>query len=139
MKLVYRGHAYEQSSVPVDLVESPVPVRYRGQSYQFSYPRHIPVPQPVLDLKYRGVEYHRNSAGVITPVEPRERRAALETPIFESVKAPVTQARKARLAEAARVHHETIRRRLQHRMDVARQKGDQVLLQQLEHEMQQIA
>lgn len=139
MKLVYRGHAYEQSSVPVDLVESPTPVRYRGQSYQFSYPRHIPVPQPVMELKYRGVEYRRNSEGVITPIEPAERRAAIDTPVFESMKAPVSQARKARLAEAARVHHETIRRHLQHRMDVARQKGDQALLQQLEHEMQQIA
>lgn len=139
MKLVYRGIAYERDPIAVDLVESPVLGQYRGQSFHFSYPRHIPVPQPALDLKYRGVAYHRDSQGVTTPIAPTARPEAAVRPVYTSGGAMISQSRKAKLAEAAKVHHETISRHLQHRLEVARQKGDQSLIQQLEHEMQQIA
>lgn len=137
MKLVYRGHAYESNPVGVDLVESSTVGLYRGQAYRFTYPRHIPVPQPALDLKYRGVAYHRDAQGIVTASVPAAPVKDTEQPAY--FRGEPTQSRKAKLAEAAKVHHETISRRLQHRLEVARQKGDQALIQQLEHEMQQIA
>jgi Domain of unknown function (DUF4278) len=137
MKLVYRGNTYESNPVAVDLVESSTVGHYRGQTYHLTYPRHIPVPQPALDLKYRGVAYHRDAQGNVTAVEPSARSQAASQPAYLVSEPSVS--RKAKLAEAAKIHHETISRRLQHRLEVARQKGDQTLIQQLEHEMQQIA
>lgn len=137
MKLVYRGNTYESNAVAVDLVESSTVGQYRGQTYRLTYPRHVPVPQPALDLKYRGVAYHRDTQGNVTSVVPSARPQTAVQPAYLVSEPSVS--RKAKLAEAAKVHHETISRRLQHRLEVARQKGDQNLIQQLEHEMQQIA
>lgn len=137
MKLVYRGNTYDSDPVAVDLVESATVGQYRGQTYRFTYPRHIPVPQTAADLKYRGVAYHRDAQGNVTSaVTPTPARQETQPAYFIS---EPSLSRKAKLAEAAKVHHETIRRHLQHRLEVARQKGDQTLIQQLEHEMQQIA
>jgi len=137
MKLVYRGNTYESGSVNVDLVESSTVGKYRGQSYHPTYPRHIPVQQPALDLKYRGVAYQRDAQGNVASVVPTARPQSTAQPAYLVSEPSVS--RKAKLAEAAKIHHETISRRLQHRLEVARQKGDQNLIQQLEYEMQQIA
>ncbi|MGL6136104.1 MAG: DUF4278 domain-containing protein, partial [Planktothrix sp.] len=57
MKLTYRGHQYESFLSPMDTVESELTGKYRGQSVQFHYPRHVPVPKTSHPLKYRGVSY----------------------------------------------------------------------------------
>lgn len=43
------------------------------------------------------------------------------------------------MGEVARIHQRNIERRLRHRLEVARQKGDQDLINQLEREMQYIS
>lgn len=138
MKLTYRGHSYNYEPAPVDLVESPLVGTYRGQAYSISYPRHIPVPQPVKALKYRGVEYTTTATGDVASVErvaqpqpalgPREVLAVNNQTVFQS--------RRSLLSEVGRVHRENILRHLQHRMEVARAKGDETLVHQLEREMQ---
>lgn len=137
MELVYRGNTYESNPVAVDLVESSTVGQYRGQTYRFTYPRHIPVKQRTLDLKYRGVAYHRDAQGNVTSAAPSARPQSEAQPAYLISEPSIS--RKAKLADAAKVHHETICRHLQHRLEVARQKGDQTLIQQLENEMQQIA
>ncbi|MBE9180729.1 DUF4278 domain-containing protein [Oculatella sp. LEGE 06141] len=133
MKLSYRGVKYDYEPTPVDLVESEVAGQYRGQAFKFGYLRHIPVPQPILNLTYRGVAYRTTALGSTEAIEPAVRsKAAVPAYIH-----PVVRSQHAVLSEVARIHRQNIQRRLQHRMEVAKAKGDTGLLNQLEREMQQ--
>lgn len=143
MKLSYRGVRYDRTSTPVEMVESEGTGHYRGSNYHFTYPRHIPVPQPVVELKYRGVAYQTNAAGGATSISPAIRAAkAAVRDVFRP--SGLDQARsairtkQAILSEVANVHRQNIERSLQHRIEVARARGDQNLVNVLEREMQQI-
>jgi hypothetical protein len=132
MQLSYRGAHYRYQPTPVDLVDSGVSARYRGQQYHLSYPRHIPIPQTVASLKYRGVAYQTTDTGSRT-IAPAVRSAVATG---KAVPLPLsTQVRRLLPAEAAKVHQETIRQRLQHRIEVAKARGDEQLLHQLEDEL----
>jgi hypothetical protein len=116
-------------------MDSGISGQYRGQHYTVAYPRHIPVPQPTATLKYRGATYQTTAAGGIqvpTAVHPEmamtDRAVVMPQPLR-------TQIRQFQANEAARVHLETIRQRLQHRIEVARAKGDTTLLHELEKEL----
>jgi Domain of unknown function (DUF4278) len=111
---------------------------YRGQTVQFSYPRHILIAQPTLNLTYRGVAYRTTETGAIESVASIETRPALEGIHADAGQpVPVRQSRRAMIAEVAKVHHENIQRSLQHRLEVAKARGDDNLIHQLEQEMQQ--
>lgn len=135
MKLSYRGIQYDYSPVTVDMAPSHLSGHYRGHAVSFNYPRHIPVPQVVAELKYRGVAYSKTATGGIEVVAPSES----PIPVVPSRTASAFQARRALMNEVARMHRESIERSLQHRLDVARQRGDQNLVGLLEREMQQMA
>ncbi|WP_416676151.1 DUF4278 domain-containing protein [Egbenema bharatensis] len=139
MKLSYRGTSYSYQPTPVDMVDSGIPVKFRGQQYHLSYLRHIPVPQAVSTLKYRGVSYQTTETGEIQPIAPGTRRVTALA--GKAVPLPLaTQVRRRLLPEdAQRVHQETIRQRLQHRIDVAKARGDEQLLHQLEDELHRFA
>ncbi|MDX2214234.1 MAG: DUF4278 domain-containing protein [Oculatellaceae cyanobacterium bins.114] len=144
MKLTYRGAAYDYEPTPVDMTETGITGHYRGQAFQFAYPRHIPVPQPPGDYQYRGVAYHKTSTGAIESVAAP---IAVLTPVVTPT-APVTPSptgltyrsvAASRLnlqREIAGKHRDNIHRRLQHRLEVARAKGDQALINELEREME---
>jgi hypothetical protein len=130
MQLTYRGthHNYELNSA--EMIDSGLTGSYRGHSFPVTYPRHIPAPQTLKELTYRGVSYRLNQADG-RPVAKTERPAAAP--------APVTLAtfKKARVTEYAQMHQLHIQQRLQHRIEVARAKGDAKLVSLLEREMQQ--
>lgn len=146
MRLVYRNAGYDYEPVPVSLYESGISGQYRGQTFQFQYPRHIPVPQPVLNLKYRGVAYQTASDGSTTTIKPMVKSAAQ---LGKSARVPAEAAsgqlhsalfsRQVMISEVANVHRQSIQRRLQHRLEVAQAKGDDTLIGQLEQEMRLIA
>ena len=115
MQLTYRGANYEYDIPTVDMVEGEIAGKYRGQNWNYRYPRHIPVPK-----KYGGTNHSvkRDAAAVSAP-------AAVESaPIF---------------AEVAQVHRVHICRILDRRQQVAKAKGDDRLLRLLEIEWKQMA
>ncbi len=135
MKLTYRTISYEQNQPQVDIVESELGGKYRGNAWQVHYPRHIPVPVTNPHLKYRGVAYSPEDVrtvektGVMT-VSPETQPQTL-TPTF--VASPNnTDNIKA-------VHTTNICRILERRRQVAKARGDERLLKLLELEAQQLA
>ena len=88
MKLTYRGNRYESEPTAIDMIDSQVVGRYRGQSITLQYPRHIPV-QPVADLKYRGVAYATTPTGQVRPVSRhvQSKPAVPTTTVVQSVSA----------------------------------------------------
>jgi hypothetical protein len=136
MRLSYRGNSYNLESVPVSMVESGITGRYRGQTFRFSHPRRVPVPQPILNLKYRGVAYQTTTTGGIETVPTATAQPVVSTAKSTYVKTSAIQSRRVLLNEVSRIHRQNIQRSLQHRLEVARAKGDQNLIYQLEQEMQ---
>ncbi len=135
MRLTYRGGEYDYRAVPVTMVESDSVGIYRGQRFQFSTPRHVSVVQPASMLSYRGVTYRLTAAGTMETVAiaPKPQVASV-SPLHIYMKTS-----KERASEITKVHRLNLERRLQHRLQVAQDKGDQNLILQLEKEMQQLA
>ena len=133
MKLTYRGTNYEHDIPTADMVESELGGKYRGQAWNYRYPRHIPVPQQAYDLKYRGVEY--KSAGTI------KTEAKIAQPTLESRRAipPVTGKPCVLVPEITKVHRANLCNILDRRVQVAKARGDERLLRLLENEAEQMA
>jgi Domain of unknown function (DUF4278) len=121
MQLSYRGDIYEHNPAAMDMVEGEIGGKYRGQSWTVRYPRHIPVPQPILDLKYRGVNY-RTGEGTTA-----------KSPIAVSAIATTPSA----CDSLSEIHLASIRRRLEHRLRVAKDQNNLSLIEMLEAECKQ--
>jgi len=132
MKLTYRGTNYEQEIPTVDMIESEVGGKYRGQAWNYRYPRHIPVPQQAYDLKYRGVEY--KSTGTVKT----EATIAQPTVGPRRVLAPVSGKPCVLVPEIAKVHRANLCNILDRRVQAAKARGDERLLRLLENEAQQM-
>lgn len=149
MKLTYRGASYEYNSSPLEvrevdvlrhqqnahqrcqtLAESNYPLIYRGATYTTAQVARslasVTVAGTPQLLTYRGVQYIRNANGIVEFARPAKASLAPEaiTPAF---------------IEANTVHHENLRRNVQHRLEVARGQGNQNLVNQLEAESRQLA
>jgi hypothetical protein len=133
MKLCYRGVEYDYTPPALEVTESEILGRYRGRPQRFSYVRHVPFPQPVAAMKFRGNAYRTDSHGGMEPIKAPVAQA--ESPAYSSM----AQARRRLLQEAASIHQDNIRRSLERRMEVARAQGNDMLLHQLENEMHQFA
>ncbi|MFE4105167.1 arginine synthesis PII-interacting regulator PirA [Almyronema epifaneia] len=139
MKLCYRGVEYDYNPPALEVTESDIVCQYRGRPLTYSYVRHIPIPQPVATLNYRGVAYQTNAKGQVEAVNTPAESIFAKLSGFSQRTNPMAQARRELLREAAQTHQENIRRSLMHRLEVARAKGNEVLVRQLEDEMHQIA
>lgn len=139
MRLTYRGVDYDHNPPSLEMSESEITGCYRGRSYQFSYVRHVPFPQPVAELTYRGVAYKTNAKG--------QAEAVLSQPVGNRKDGVVglhpvrtmAEARRQLLKEAASAHRSNIQRSLEHRITVARNQGNEPLVRQLEEEMHHLA
>jgi len=135
MKLKYRGIEYTPALFDCEMVETGWVGTYRGQVVRFRIPVVVP-PQTSLPLKYRGIAYQTNRVGLAE----RGGAAPTSAPLSARVElSTVAAKRHSVLEEVGRVHRENIYRRLVHRLEVAQEKGDQVLIQQLEAELHQFA
>ncbi len=142
MNHCYQGITHNTNPIEVDRVDSTISGHYRGVNHHFHYPRHIPVPQATHQLHYRGLAYQATEDGVLESLpafnHPRPSEnlvAAMKT----TPQSSMISARQAMLGEVTKVHQQNIYRSLEYRLTVARAKGDDALIHQLEHEMQQFA
>ncbi|MDJ0706809.1 MAG: DUF4278 domain-containing protein [Leptolyngbyaceae cyanobacterium MO_188.B28] len=139
MKLCYRGVEYDYNPPMLEVSESELMGTYRGCPTQFSYVRHLPIPQPVAELTYRGHTYRTTSRGRIEQITQKPES------IFQKLKAlarpanPMAKARRTLLQEAAKIHQQNIHQNLLHRLQVAREQGNERLVHLLEDEMHQLA
>ncbi|MUG99054.1 DUF4278 domain-containing protein [Scytonema sp. UIC 10036] len=132
MKLTYRGTHYEQNPLNPEVTAGETGGKYRGQTWTRHYPRHIPQTQPIAELKYRGVAY---SIGDPLDVELMvlSKQRSKDASVVESGSV------KKCANEITKAHLTNIRRNLEHRLQVAREQGDQNLIRLLEDEAKQIA
>ncbi len=162
MKLTYRGVDYDYNPPMLEATESEIKCQYRGQPCHYSYVQHVPIPQPAEQLTYRGVPYQTTRQGQVLQIadtrvsdahrsifgRPSDQTRANTTTQTTHVSAvslrdklmgtsSAAQARRQLLQSASQLHQDSIVRSLQHRMDVAKQQGNERLLEQLEMEMSQ--
>lgn len=145
MQLTYRGIQYDYNPPMLEVTESEIAFKYRGQSAAYTYVRHVPIPQPAETLRYRGVAYQTTRQGQVqqlsdlgmSPVRTGSTLSNLRNKLTGTSAA--AQARRELLTEASQLHQSSIARSLEHRMEVAKAQGNQPLLAQLESEMRQNA
>ncbi len=138
MKLCYRGIEYDYTPPSLEMKDSEILGCYRGRPLHFSYVSHMPIPQPVANLTYRGVAYTTTAAGYVQPTAPtaEPRHSVFQT--IQSVDNSGMQARRHLLQEASIAHRTNIQRSLEHRLAVAKAQGNDTLVQQLEAEKNQL-
>jgi hypothetical protein len=134
MNLSYRGIKYNQEPLVLDMMEGEQIGRYRGQTLKYRYPKHINHLQPRnLQYKYRGVAY------IDKPVTVSE-DLAMASYGNQSCVCSISQnlSKKPKITTTAQIHLENLRQNLEHRLKVAKSKGDQYLIHLLEKEYQQL-
>ncbi|HEY9748977.1 MAG TPA: DUF4278 domain-containing protein, partial [Allocoleopsis sp.] len=116
MRLSYRGAHYETELPTFQMLEGDVIGKYRGQNLrlQYPYPKHIPVPQTPLDLKYRGVAYSTHR-----PMEVDDLIAS-QSATASSQPTPLQNVRQRVLKEVEETHRTNIYRSLERRLQVAK-------------------
>ena len=141
MTLSYRGINYKHELPTVDMTEGEIGGQYRGQPWTVRYPRHIPVPQAQAkiqpkvqttpNLKYRGVSYCPN---------PRQKAeacyAAPSAEVGDRI-SPTCENRHQVIERVEDIHLANICRRLEYRLEVAKNQGDHNLVRMLEAEFKQ--
>ena len=101
----------------------------------FSCLRHIPVPQTPLDLMYRGVSSYKEREADLASLSATQP----VTTIAVKISSTYQNRKKVVDEEASRIHISNIRRSLEHRLKVAKARGDKHLLNLLEAEFKQMA
>ncbi|MBE9061302.1 DUF4278 domain-containing protein [cf. Phormidesmis sp. LEGE 11477] len=139
MKLTYRGVEYDYNPPVLEVTPSNASTQYRGQQSQYKYVRHVPIPQPAERLSYRGSAYQTTRTGEIQQLGNDTATPNTWTTLGGKLTghSSASRARRALLEESTALHQQNIARSLQHRMEVAKQRGNQALLEQLESEMRQ--
>jgi hypothetical protein len=100
------------------------------------------VPQPKVDLKYRGVAYSTGAPIDVEAVRLRreytQTTASTPTPTAIASPMPIQNGRQQVVKELHSTHLDHLRRNLERRLRVAREKGDTNLIQLLEAESRQL-
>lgn len=132
MHLSFRGVKYRFAPITGVVKNSEVIGRYRGQICHRSH-FDLPVSHPRVTLKYRGVSYMPGLHGRVAtrPIESlvREQMAPV---------AVMTDSRQVQ-SELEKIHNLSIQKSLERRLSVARNQGNQNLVQILENEQKQLA
>ncbi|NJK40446.1 MAG: DUF4278 domain-containing protein [Acaryochloridaceae cyanobacterium SU_2_1] len=146
MKLSYRGVEYHTSAPPLEITSTETIGCYRGVPYQRHLYKAVASSSFVYTLMYRGVEYRTGSYPevVVTPdsqpqvvMAPSPETTALPSLAREQdFSLPIFPEALSDVAGLDKVHDAYIRKSLEHRLAVAREKGDETLIQLLEAEEQ---
>jgi len=128
--LCYRGIHYDRPDTTLEMTESDILARYRGNAYHVRKPVLMTIPQPTMLCKYRGVAYQTLADGSIAQVPP----------IQDTTQAPALSPVAVRVAAAElhRVHVQNLCSRLNERLAAAKAQGDQKLIALLEQEGQEL-
>lgn len=130
MRLSYRGVNHEDARATLEMTEDQIRTLHRGQNQPLHYLRHIPDPRQTHDRRICGTGH---------------RSAQLSTTVSRPIPQPVTCQRlstcspREALDELMNSHLRNIQRSLEHRLQVARAKGDYNLVRLLEAESKQMA
>jgi len=116
MRLTYRGINYEPETMPLETTEGEVAGKYRGQSWRYHYPRHIPQLQPKLLLNYRGVSYSKR------PVAHHSEMSIPAVTANGELPTPQHFASRKQTEAIEDAHLENMCRKLERRLAVARQR-----------------
>jgi hypothetical protein len=131
MQLTYRGIAYEfvPPSGTIQTQDQGVPCQYRGLEWNWQVQSAVMTLPQAFALTYRGIAL--NPAAI----------AALGIPEVapSTVASSVASSRKHFMAMIEETHRQNLMHRLQERIRSAQARGDEHLLQQLEHERQLLA
>jgi hypothetical protein len=131
MQLSYRGANYEYDIPTVDMVEGNVAGKYRGQNWNYRYPRHITVPGEGGGTRYRSAQHTRERNLTVDRTVDRTVAVVENTDVADTAKSTTW--------ELAKVHQAHICNILDRRKQVAAARGDESLLRLLEKEWQQMA
>lgn len=129
MNLSYRGVKSNEEPLSFDAIAGEKIGKYRVQKTTYRYPRHLVQLQPKV-LQYRGLGYSTQSI----PTTQNSQNS-------QSCVCSLTQApsRKPKMTTTAQIHLENLRQNLERRLQVAKSKGDEYLIDLLEREYQQLA
>ncbi len=133
MKFSHRGANYNDALSMLEVTEREIGNMSRGQKREFTYVRHIPEPLPLRNRQFRSVTY--------CTAQPTAAESTLTAPrvITVSDRTSLSCKKRELLDELMNSHLKNIQRSLEHRLQVARAKGDQKLVQLLEAESKQMA
>lgn len=133
MKLSYRGINYEKELPILEMNDSEIGGKYRGQNWIERYPRHIPQLQPKLYRQYRGVAYSTR------PI-PKAGEVFVPQGYTSQDSCSVSMQKPSKIVanRISKTHLENMRRNLEHRLQVAKANGDDNLIDLLEKEFQQL-
>lgn len=134
MKLSYRGVKYDQVSSSIEFDQREIGGKYRGQVWHHKYPRHIPDIKPKIYRQYRGVAY----STCPLPLQPIPTPKTAKPLAYESY-CRINSQKKISVNHSAHIHLENIRRSLEHRLTVAKARGDEQLVDLLEKESAQLS
>lgn len=138
MKLTYRGVKYDYNPPSLEVTESEILGTYRGRPAHFSYVRHVPFPQPVGQYQFRGSQYQVNAQGERQPVVGQSAYAMPMPKRTPANQSPTMAARRQLVHEAALIHRDNIQRSIERRINVAREQGNNRLVELLEQEKHQL-
>lgn len=130
MKLSYRGASYDYNQPTLEITEGEILGKYRGATWRCHTLQEVPTPQPTANLTYRGTRYTTGSgseAGISYQKQVKKTEAAVKIPSTLSA-----------AKEIARIHQANLQRNLERRLQAARLRGDQTLVQLLEAEFNQL-
>ena len=133
MKLIYRGIEYEYAPETVEVTTEGVCGKYRGAEWKCHYSKHIPVTHHAAELKYRGASYYSGNPQEVEELKQRKKLDfifAKNNQIFFSNQPN---------NELARIHLANLQRSVQRRLEVAKQNGDEKLINELEKEANQLS
>ncbi|MBW4580057.1 MAG: DUF4278 domain-containing protein [Tildeniella nuda ZEHNDER 1965/U140] len=141
MQLTYRGTQYNYNPRSAEAVHEATVFRavrptfnlhYRGSVYTVdpNVELHLPMVKPTAPLVYRGSTYALN--GWTEPAAVTQ-RAAISSGTHSFNK------KVSGSAESSAIHRSNLQGNVQRRLQVAREQGDQDLINLLERELQQLA
>lgn len=130
MKLSYRGANYEYNQPSLEVTEGEILGHYRGVNWRCHTLREMPIPQPGQPLHYRGMAYRSGEQSELCPVEVAQ--SAIVRSQIPCTTAPFRH-------EVSRVHRANLERNLEYRLQIAKQTGNQALVDLLEAERRQLA
>jgi hypothetical protein len=134
MKLSYRGVSYNNEPFSLEMTEGEIGGKYRGQDWKYHYPRHIPQLQPKLYQQYRGIVYSTSAVSLAEyPATAQSESQNHTCPV------PLRKPCKVVTNELTKTHLENMRRNLERRLEVAKAKGDEKLVNLLQQESQDLA
>lgn len=141
MKLSDYGISDESNLPNLELTEGKIGSEYRSTTGRQKYLRHIPVPHSKIDLKYHGVVCSVDDQVdvAVTELGKNNDKVAASTIATTTEVVLNKSSRQQVLEELHNTHLNNIRRNLEYRLQVARAKGDQNLINLLELEAQQLA